>query len=80
MRGPRVIRRPVGWLWPMGTLVEKTSGARWRGRVVGYYQTSLTDKGYAVESYYECGSVQIYPAKALRRWEPPEGEEERRLG
>jgi hypothetical protein len=55
---------PRGW-------VQKKSGSQWRGKIVGEYRTDLTEIGYAVESYYEKGSVQIYPAKALEPWEPP---------
>lgn len=49
-----------------GDRVEKISGSSWRGVVVGEYSTNLTPEGYAVESERELGSVQIYPAKALR--------------
>jgi hypothetical protein len=49
-----------------GDPVEKTKGSSWRGRVVGTYSTSLTPRGYAVESEREPGSVQIYPEEALR--------------
>ena len=49
-----------------GDRVEKISGSRWKGRVVGEYSTALTPEGYAVESETETGSVQIYPKKALR--------------
>jgi hypothetical protein len=49
-----------------GDRVEKISGSSWRGHVVGEYSTKLTPEGYAVESEREPGSVQIYPAKALR--------------
>lgn len=48
-----------------GDLVHKTKGAQWKGRVVGFYSTTLTPEGYAVESSTEHGSVQIYPAAAL---------------
>lgn len=50
----------------LGDFVEKVSGAQWRGRIVGFYSTELTPEGYAVESVFETGSVQIYPAAALR--------------
>lgn len=53
------------WTWPLGTRVRKVRGASWRGSVVGYYQTALTQEGYAVESEREEGSVQIYPKAAL---------------
>ena len=54
----------------MGDPVEKISGSSWRGNVVGTYSTALTPEGYAVESDTEVGSVQIYPAKALRLARP----------
>ena len=50
----------------LGDLVEKVSGAHWRGKVVGTYSTELTPEGYCVESDAHKGSVQIYPAKALK--------------
>lgn len=49
----------------LGDLVRKKSGSSWHGKIVGTYSTELTPEGYAVESMYEPGSVQIYPAKAL---------------
>lgn len=48
-----------------GDRVRKTKGSSWHGRVVGFYSTSLTPVGYAVESEREPGSVQIYPVSAL---------------
>jgi dihydrofolate reductase (trimethoprim resistance protein) len=56
----------------LGERVEKISGSSWRGTIVGTYSTSLTPEGYAVESEREPGSVQIYPAKALRLAAAPE--------
>ena len=56
-----------------GDLVKKRSGSHWRGRVVGEYSTELTPEGYAVESDYHQGSVQIYPVGALRLVLPAEG-------
>jgi dihydrofolate reductase (trimethoprim resistance protein) len=50
----------------LGDAVEKTKGSSWHGQVVGWYSTSLTSEGYCVESFREPGSVQIYPAAALR--------------
>lgn len=52
--------------FPLGTRVTKLRGSSWTGRVCGTYNTSLTPDGYAVESENEPGSVQIYPAAALR--------------
>jgi hypothetical protein len=49
----------------IGDRVRKTKGSQWRGRVCGFYQTTLTPEGYAVESEREPGSVQIYPVAAL---------------
>ena len=65
---------PLGWLpfhdaptrkYKLGDMVTKTKGSSWTGRVVGFYSTKLTPIGYAVESTYETGSVQIYPESAL---------------
>ena len=50
-----------------GDVVRKKSGSEWEGIVVGWYSTSLTPEGYAVESMTHAGSVQIYPAKALEK-------------
>lgn len=50
----------------LGDRVEKIKGSQWKGVVVGTYSTELTPEGYAVESDTEKGSVQIYPAAALR--------------
>ena len=54
----------------LGDLVEKIKGSNWHGVVVGFYSTELTPEGYAVESILERGSVQIYPASALKHLEP----------
>lgn len=54
----------------LGDMVRKSRGGAWHGKIVGTYSTSLTPEGYAVESYYEVGSVQIYPAAALEPWKP----------
>ena len=50
----------------LGDTVEKKSGSAWAGVIVGTYSTHLTPEGYAVESSAHPGSVQIYPASALR--------------
>jgi hypothetical protein len=55
----------------LGDTVKKVSGSQWHGTIVGTYNTDLTPEGYAVESWTEQGSVQIYPAKALELWTPP---------
>tara|TARA_R110000772_G_scaffold16535_5_gene46820 strand:- start:1088 stop:1276 length:189 start_codon:yes stop_codon:yes gene_type:complete len=49
----------------LGDRVTKIKGANWTGKVVGFYSTTLTPVGYAVESETEKGSVQIYPEAAL---------------
>lgn len=51
-----------------GDHVKKIKGSNWHGRVVGTYSTKLTPEGYCVESEYESGSVQLYPAAALEIW------------
>ena len=61
------IEAPLG-CWRIGTLVRKKKGSSWHGRIVGYYSTEFTEVGYAVESEFEAGSVQIYPANALEIW------------
>lgn len=53
----------------LGDRVRKVKGASWQGVVVGFYCTSMTPIGYAVESEREAGSVQIYPESALERVE-----------
>jgi dihydrofolate reductase (trimethoprim resistance protein) len=58
---------PSGATFGLGDRVRKKSGAAWQGRVVGWYCTKLTPEGYAVESEFHPGSVQIYPATALER-------------
>lgn len=55
------------WDFRLGDRVTKTKGSSWTGRVVGFYTTSLTPEGYAVESENEPGSVQIYPRAALEK-------------
>lgn len=64
----------------LGQAVRKKSGSSWHGRVVGTYSTALTPMGYCIESYYETGSVQIYPEAAIESWIPPEAEELRVSG
>src|SRR5574343_501770 len=51
--------------YSIGDLVSKRNGGSWNGMVVGYYVTDYTQRGYAVESLTERGSVQIYPENAL---------------
>ena len=48
-----------------GDRVKKKSGSEWQGHIVGWYSTTLTIEGYAVECEIHKGSVQIYPASAL---------------
>ena len=48
-----------------GDFVKKRSGSHWQGHIVGEYSTLLTLEGYAVESDFHDGSVQIYPVAAL---------------
>lgn len=60
----------TGGKYRLGDTVRKASGSQWHGTVVGYYATDLTERGYAIESAYEKGSVQIYPEAALAPWKP----------
>ena len=50
----------------LGDIVEKVGGSKWVGTVCGTYSTALTPEGYCVESLAHAGSVQIYPATALK--------------
>lgn len=60
-----LIAAPSWFRWQLGQRVRKKKGSEWHGKIVGFYSTSLTAEGYAVESEREGGSVQIYPAAAL---------------
>ena len=60
---------PADALFPLGATVQKKGRASWRGRIVGWYRTDLTALGFAVESTFEPGSVQIYPQSALTEWD-----------
>ncbi|MGE3348601.1 MAG: trimethoprim-resistant dihydrofolate reductase DfrB [Ramlibacter sp.] len=61
------IQPPFRATFGLGDRVRKKSGAAWQGRIVGWYSTTLTPEGYAVESEAHPGSVQIYPVAALER-------------
>ena len=47
--------------WPsdakfqMGDYAAKKDRASWRGKIVGWYRTDLTNLGYAIESYFVGG-------------------------
>lgn len=57
------------WKYKRSDLVKKRGDkGQWRGRVVGFYSTNITARGYAIESAFEPGSVQIYPESALEVW------------
>ena len=60
---------PEDAAFPNGALVQKKGRASWRGKIVGWYRTDITALGYAVESTFEPGSVQIYPETALLAWD-----------
>ncbi len=51
--------------YTLGQRLRKTRGSSWQGKVVGFYSTTITPIGYAIESEREPGSVQIYPESAL---------------
>jgi len=54
--------------WNLGDKVRKKRGGQWRGTVCGFYSTPHTPEGYCVDSAYEAGSVQVWPAAALEDW------------
>jgi R67 dihydrofolate reductase len=55
----------------LGGQVRKIKGSSWSGTVAGAYSTAPTPEGYAVESFTEHGSVQVYPASALEAIDLP---------
>src|SRR4029079_10764839 len=70
---------PTDAAFRLGDYVSKKGRASWRGKIVGWYRTELTALGYAVESYHEIGSIQIYPESALIPWEPTPSQPEQVL-
>lgn len=58
--------RPFGFFFDAGERVTKIKGSSWTGLVVGFYSTTLTPRGYCIESENEPGSVQLYPEAAIR--------------
>lgn len=60
---------PNGFRWPIGAKVRKKRGSQWRGTVCGFYSTPHTPEGYCVDSAFETGSVQVWPAAALEDWD-----------
>ncbi|ANK77284.1 DfrB family trimethoprim-resistant dihydrofolate reductase [Ensifer adhaerens] len=71
-----VDRWPADAAFQMGDYAAKKGRASWRGKIVGWYRTDLTSLGYAIESHFEPGSVQIYPETAIEAWVPPKAESE----
>lgn len=55
------------WAFRRGEKVRKKSGAWWEGIVVGFYSTTQSARGYAVQLENVYGPVQIYPETALER-------------
>lgn len=55
------------WEFALGDRVCKPKGAWWEGKVVGFYSTAQTPRGYAVQlqTRDDNGPVQIYPEDAL---------------
>lgn len=56
---------PTDAQYAFGDLVQKKGRSSWRGKIVGWYRTDITALGYAIESIYEPGSVQIYPESGI---------------
>lgn len=52
-------------LFRIGDVVRKKSGSEFSGVIVGFYSTSRTPIGYAIESDAHEGTVQIFPEAAL---------------
>ena len=61
---------PVNVKFKFSETVQKIKGSSWHGKIVGWYSTDMTPSGFAVESHFETGSVQIYPEAALTEWTP----------
>lgn len=57
----------TNWKYQLGDVVKKSSGSEWAGKVVGFYSSSMTERGYAIENNIYKGSVQIYPEAALKK-------------
>ena len=57
----------LGWKFALGDRLRKRSGSWWEGKVVGFYSTTQTPRGYAVQlqTRDDNGPVQIYPESAL---------------
>jgi hypothetical protein len=53
------------WKWRVGDQVKKKSGSMFEGKIVGYYSTEQTPRGYAIESGAYKNTVQIFPEQAL---------------
>lgn len=55
------------WRWGIGAYLRKHSGSWWEGRVVGFYSTPQTPRGYAVQlpRFRNKGPVQIFPEAAF---------------
>lgn len=70
---PAACSCPPRGKFALGQRVYKPKGSSWQGKIVGFYSTTLTPIGYAVESEREPGSVQIYPEAALVAAENNEG-------
>jgi hypothetical protein len=60
-----------GWAFKFGQRVGKKTGSWWEGRVVGFYSTEQTPRGYCVQLEQINGPVQIYPESALELMEGP---------
>ncbi len=56
-----------GWKFEWGDEVYKPKGSEWHGKVVGFYTTQDTPRGYNVQrpAPKDNGAVQIYPEAAL---------------
>ncbi len=55
--------------FPLGCKVQKVSGPKWFGEVVGYYSSSFTPEGLVIEctAWGAQGQVHVEPAKRMQR-------------
>jgi LmbE family N-acetylglucosaminyl deacetylase len=73
-RSAEPVAFPVGWAFREGDMVGKKSGSWWEGKIVGWYSTRDTPRGYAIQAQVSGGNgpVQIFPETAIVSHPTPE--------
>lgn len=73
-RSAEPVAWPVGWAFREGDMVRKKSGSWWEGKIVGWYSTRDTPRGYAIQAQVPRGNgpVQIFPETAIVAHPTPE--------